>query len=86
VFYVCKGQINIFYLLPEYLLLVGACSTHGIDEKAHGILVAKSVRRRQLGKPRRMWEDNIKMYLRKIGFAVWIELIWPRVGTVGGLL
>jgi len=31
---------------------------------------------RQLGRPRRMWEDNIKMELREIGIdgANWIQL------------
>jgi hypothetical protein len=32
--------------------------------------------RRQLGRPRRRWEDNIKIYLRKLGWGGrdWIDL------------
>jgi hypothetical protein len=35
---------------------------------AYNILVGKSEGRRPLGRPRRRWEDNIKMVLREIGF------------------
>jgi hypothetical protein len=35
---------------------------------AHRILVVKPEGRIPLGKPRRRWEDNIKMYLRKLGW------------------
>jgi hypothetical protein len=31
------------------------------------VLVGKSEGRRSLGRPRRRWEDNIKMYFREIG-------------------
>jgi hypothetical protein len=41
-----------------------------------------------LGRPRRRWEDNIKMDLSEIGWGgvVWTGLIWFRIGTGGGLL
>jgi hypothetical protein len=35
---------------------------------AYNILVGRPEGRRPLGRPRRRWEDNIKMDLRKIGF------------------
>jgi hypothetical protein len=40
------------------------------------VLVAKSEGKRLLGRPRRRWEDNIKLDLREIGFngANWIRL------------
>jgi hypothetical protein len=36
--------------------------------------------KRPLGRPRRGWEDNIKMYLREIGwgFMDWIDLAQNR--------
>jgi hypothetical protein len=36
--------------------------------------------KRQLGRPRRRWEDNIEMYLREIGWDVmdWIQLVQDR--------
>jgi hypothetical protein len=36
---------------------------------AYNILVGRSEGRRQLGRPRRRWEDNKKMDLREIGFG-----------------
>jgi len=31
------------------------------------VLVGKPEGKRQLGRPRRKWEDNIKMHLREVG-------------------
>jgi hypothetical protein len=42
--------------------------------------------RRPLGRPRRRWEDNIKMDLREVGWGAQTRLIWLRIGTGGGLL
>jgi hypothetical protein len=46
----------------------GGCSTHGRDEK-YKILV---------GKPRRIWEDNIRMILGTYGGQVDTGFIWLR--------
>jgi hypothetical protein len=35
----------------------------------YNILVGRPEGRRPLGRPRRRWEDNIKMNLREIGFG-----------------
>jgi hypothetical protein len=53
---------------------------------AYNILVGRPEGRRPLGRPRRRWEDNIKMYLRDIVFGVWFGFIGLRMGTGGGLL
>jgi hypothetical protein len=53
---------------------------------AYNILVGKPGGRRPLGRPRRRWEDNIKIDLREIEFGVWIGFIGLRIGTGGGLL
>ena len=41
--------------------------------------------KRQLGRPRRRWEDNIKTYLREVGWGGmdWIELAQDR-GQLAG--
>jgi hypothetical protein len=49
------------------------------------ILVGKSEGKRQLGRPRRRWVDNIKKNLKYDG-VIWTRLIWLRIGTSGGLL
>jgi hypothetical protein len=37
------------------------------EENAYSIVVEKPEGKRPLGRPRRMWEDNIKMDLRETG-------------------
>jgi hypothetical protein len=49
-------------------------------------LVGKPEGRRPLGRPRRRWEDNIKMDLREVGWGAQTGLMWLRIGTGGGLL
>jgi hypothetical protein len=44
------------------------------------IVVGKSERKRSLGRPRRWWEDNIKINIKEIGLEVvdWIHLAQDR--------
>ena len=42
--------------------------------------------KRQLGRPKRRWEDNIKMDLQEIGGDLGAGWSWLRIGTVGGHL
>jgi hypothetical protein len=51
---------------------------------AYRVLVGKSKGRKPLEKPRRRWEDNIKMDLREVGWGARTGSIWLRIGTVGG--
>jgi len=45
----------------------------------HRVLVEKPEGKRPLGRPRRRWEDNIKMDLREVeGGGDWIELAHNR--------
>jgi len=50
------------------------------------ILVGKPVGKRKLGRPRRRWEDNIKMDFQEVGCGVWTGSSWLRIGTDGGHL
>jgi hypothetical protein len=42
-----------------------ACSTNGEKRNAYRILVGRPEGKRPRGRPRRRWEDNIKMDLRE---------------------
>jgi hypothetical protein len=42
----------------------------GEKSGAYRVLVRESEGRRPLGEPRRRWEDNIKMDLRKVGWGL----------------
>jgi hypothetical protein len=41
-----------------------ACSTNGAKRNAYRILVGKPEVKRPIGRPRRRWDDNIRMDLR----------------------
>jgi hypothetical protein len=43
-----------------------ACRTHGDNRNAYRILVGKPEGKIPLGRPRRRWEDNIRMDFREI--------------------
>jgi hypothetical protein len=52
------------------------CGTHGKERGVYRVMVGRTEGKRLLGRPRRRWEDNIKMDLREIGIDVpnWIRL------------
>ena len=52
----------------------------------HRIVVGKSEGKIPFGRPRRRWEDNIKMDLQEVGVGVWTGSSWLRIGTGGGHL
>jgi hypothetical protein len=59
----------------------------GEGRGAYRVLVGRPEGRRPLGRPRRRWENNIKMGSSGSGVeAAWTGLIWLRIGTGGGLL
>jgi hypothetical protein len=39
--------------------------------------------KRPIGRPRRKWEDNIKIDLQEVECGVWTGSFWHRVGTGG---
>jgi hypothetical protein len=58
----------------------GACSTYGREGRSIQGFGGESEEKRPLGRPRRRWEDNIKMDLQGVGcgFMGWIELAQDR--------
>ena len=51
------------------------------------VKVRKPEGKRLMGRPRRRWEDNIKMDFQKVGCGgVWTGSSWLRLGTGGGHL
>jgi hypothetical protein len=61
----------------------GVCSTNGGKRNAYRLLVVKPEGRRPLGRPRRIWVDNIRMDLVEVE---WGDVVWFRIGTGGELL
>jgi hypothetical protein len=60
----------------------------GEERKVYKVLVGKPEGKRPLGRPRRRWEDGIRMdlILRRLAWGVWIGFGWLRTGAGGGLL
>jgi hypothetical protein len=86
-------ELNDLYSLPNIVRVVKSrqmkwtrhVARMGEDRVVHRVLVAKSERKRPLGRPRRRWEENIKIDLQEVGGGVvgtgWS---WLRIGTSGG--
>jgi len=91
-------ELNYLYSLPNIVRVVksrrmrwaGHVARMGEDIGVHRVLVGKPERKRPLGRPRRRWEDNIKINLQEVGGGRgdWKELAQDRdrwrglVGTV----
>jgi hypothetical protein len=58
----------------------GHVARMGEERKLYKVLVGKSEEKRPLGRPRRRWEDGIRMDLREIGLrgVDWIRLFQDR--------
>jgi len=58
----------------------GACGAYGAGERVYRVLVGKPEGKRPFGRPRRRWQDNIKMDLQEAGGGCgnWMELAQNR--------
>jgi hypothetical protein len=64
----------------------GQVARRGEERGVHRVLVGKPEGRRSLGRPRRRWEDNIKMDFQEVGGVVGTGRCGLRIGTGGGHL
>jgi hypothetical protein len=67
---------NIVRVIKSRMRWAGHVARMGEGRGAYRVLVGRPEGKRPLGRPRRRWEDNIKMDLREIGIdgANWIQL------------
>jgi hypothetical protein len=63
-----------------------AYSTRGEKMNAYKILVGKPKGKRQLGRPRQRWEDNIKLDLREKSIIFCIRNILMKSSQVSSVL
>ena len=91
-------EMNDLYSLPNIVRVVksrrmrwaGHVARMDEDRVVHRVLVGKPEGKSPLGRPRRRWEDNIKMDFQEVGgdHGYWMELAQDRgrlralVGTV----
>ena len=65
---------------------VGHVARTGERRGVYTVLVGKPEGKIPRGRPRRRWEDNIKMDIHEVGCGVWTGSSWLRIGTGGGHL
>jgi hypothetical protein len=58
----------------------------GYRRDEHRGFVEQPGGKRPLERPRRRWEDNIKMNLQEVGRGGMAGIVWLRIGTGGGHL
>jgi hypothetical protein len=78
-----KGELHNLYSSPDIIRQIksrrmrwaGHAARMGECRNVYGVLVGKPDGKRPLGRPRRRWEDVIKVDLRKIGWGGGVEWI-----------
>ena len=81
-------ELSDLYSLPNIVRVVksrrmrwaGNVAHVGEGRGVHRVLVGKPEGKRPLGRPRRRWEDNIKMDIQEVGgsYGDWMELAQDR--------
>jgi len=74
-------ELNDLYSSPNIVWVIkwrrmrwtGRVARMGVRRGVHGVLVGKPEGKRPLGRPRRRWEDNIKLGLQEVG---WRSMDW----------
>jgi hypothetical protein len=90
-----SGELHNLYSSPDIIRHIksrrmrwaGHVARMGEGRNVYRVLVGKPEGERPVERPRRRWEDGIKMDLREICLGGgWSGFTWLRIGTVGGLL
>ncbi|KAJ4429769.1 hypothetical protein ANN_21973 [Periplaneta americana] len=85
-------ELHALYSSPDIIMNIKSrrlrWARMGEFRNAYKVLVGRPEGKRPLGRPRRRWEDNIKIDLREVGYDGTVEtgLILLRIGTNGGLM
>jgi hypothetical protein len=84
-----RNEVHSLYSSPNIVRVIisrrmrwaGHVARMGKGRGAYRVVVGRLESKRPLGRPRRRWEDNIKIDLREIGIdgANWIQLAQDRV-------
>ena len=64
----------------------GYVARMGERRGVYTVLVGKSQGKKQFGRPRRRWEDNIKMDVEEVGCVIRTGSNWLRIETGGSNL
>jgi hypothetical protein len=77
----CSSPNIVMVIKSRRMRWAGHTAHTGEGRDVYRVLVGRPKSKRPLGRPRSMWEDNIKLNLREIGIdgANWIQLAQDRV-------
>jgi hypothetical protein len=87
-------ELHVLYSSPHIIRVIksrilrwaGHIARMGERRGAYRTLVGKPEGRRPLERPRRRWENNIKVDLQEVRWGAEAGSIWLRIGTGGGFL
>jgi hypothetical protein len=83
----CKGELNDLYCSPNIIQVIkprrvrqaGHVARIGERRGVYRVMEGRSEGRRPLGIPRHIWENNIKINLKEVGWGVdWFHLAQGR--------
>jgi hypothetical protein len=89
-----NGELHNLYLSPDIIRQIKSTRMRwvrhvarmGEGRNVYRVFLGEREGIRPHGRPRRRWEDGVKMDLGEIGWGVWSGFTWLRIGTGGGLL
>jgi hypothetical protein len=89
-----SGELHNLYSSPDIIRHIksrrmrwaGHVARVGEGRNVYRVLLEQPEGKSPLGRPRRRWENGIRMDLRKIGWGIRSGSTWLRRGTVCGLL
>jgi hypothetical protein len=82
----CSSSTFVRVIKSRRMRWAGRVARMGEGRGVYRVLVRRPEGKRPLGRPRRRWDDNIKMDLREIGIDGRTGFSWLRIGSSGGLL
>jgi hypothetical protein len=59
------------------------CNAYGEGRGVYGVLVCKREGKKPIGRPRRRWEDNIKIEIQEMELGLWTGSSWLRIVICG---
>jgi hypothetical protein len=77
-------ELRNFYSSPNIVKIITSTRMRWAEHVAR--MRTTSACRHFVGKHMHRYEDNIKIYLREIGWGLWAGFIWLRIRASGGLL
>jgi hypothetical protein len=84
--YALYSSPNTIQVIKTRLRWAGHVARMKKKRAVYRVLMGKLEERRPLGRPRRRWENSIKMDLREMRWEACNGSIWLKIGICGGLL